>query len=88
MTLYHAVSGQRPFAAGDREADELPAVFPQLVHDAEPLPSGVPDIVQDVIRGCLRRDPALRPAPRDVVDALEPVLASQPRATLSGFRIR
>ncbi|WP_210651720.1 serine/threonine-protein kinase [Nocardioides sp. SYSU D00065] len=87
-TLFHAVAGVRPFAHGDPDADDVRLRFPQLVDDPAPLPDDVPSEVAAVVAACLRRDPADRPLPHEVAEALEPVLAGLPRGSLAGFRIR
>ena len=74
VTLYEAVSGRLPFPspAGDR--------FPQIELDPEPLvDDAVPVAVADLVHECLQRDPADRPTPRQVADALEPLVAALPR---------
>lgn len=87
-TLFQAVAGQRPFAHGDPDADDVRQRFPQLVDAPAALPDGVPGPVTEVIAACLRRDPAERPLPHEVAEALEPVLAGLPRGSLAGFKIR
>ncbi|WP_235739187.1 protein kinase domain-containing protein [Nocardioides alcanivorans] len=86
-TLFHAVSGERPFAPGDVGAHDIGGRFPQLVTSSRELPAGVPAPVVKVLHGCLERRPEDRPLPSEVTDALEPVLASLPRGHLAGFRI-
>ena len=87
-TLFEAVAGRRAFADPQPQAEALPERFPQLLADPEPLPHGVPSEVEQVIAASLRRDPAARPAPYEIVDALAPVLERQPRGSLAGFKIR
>ncbi len=87
-TLFHAVSGRRPFRQGDPDADDVRRRFPQLVDPPAALPDRVPPVVAEVVLACLRADPAQRPLPHEVADALEPVLARLPRGALAGFRIR
>jgi eukaryotic-like serine/threonine-protein kinase len=87
-TLFHAVAGTRPFAAGDLDADDVRRRFPQLVAAPASLPDGVPGPVVDVIAACLSRDPDLRPLPHEIADALEPVLAGLPRGSLAAFKVR
>ncbi|MDT0186940.1 serine/threonine-protein kinase [Microbacterium sp. ARD31] len=87
-TLFHAVAGRRPFASGDPDADDVRLRFPQLVAPPAPLPDRVPPVVAEVVLACLRLDPAQRPLPHEIADALEPVLAGLPRGALAGFRIR
>ena len=87
-TLFHAVAGRRPFDDGDPDADDVRLRFPQLATAPAPLPDDVPPLVGQVITSCLRTDPADRPLPHEIADALEPVLADLPRGSLAGFRIR
>ena len=54
-----------------------------------PLPQHTPDELVDVLERTLAEDPALRPAPADVVTMLEPLVAALPRKlvlTRSGMR--
>ncbi|CUR56314.1 Non-specific serine/threonine protein kinase [metagenome] len=87
-TLFHAVAGRRPFEHGDPDADDVRRRFPQLAEAPAALPDDVPPVVAGTILACLRPDPADRPRPHEVAEALEPVLASLPRGSLAGFRIR
>ncbi len=82
-TLFHAVAGYRPFDEGDPEAATLEGRFPQLVDEPYTLPEGVPAEVAKVLYETMAFRPQDRPAPRDVADALEPVLDSQPAAKLT-----
>lgn len=86
-TLFHAVAGYRAFDEGDADAREPTLRHPQLVDEPYELPPGVPDPVADVLYAALRRDPAKRPRPAEVADALEPVLAAQPAPRLT-FKVR
>jgi serine/threonine-protein kinase len=86
-TLFHAVAGYRPFDEGDLEADRLEERYPQLVDEPYELPDRVPDEVAKVLYAALERDPADRPLPHEIANALEPVLARQPKAKLS-FKVR
>lgn len=88
-TLYHAVAGQTPFPAGERESGERAARFPQLVTEMRPLPEGVPDQLRDLIERMLAKEPADRPAASEVATALEPLVAAtvpRLRATRRGVR--
>jgi eukaryotic-like serine/threonine-protein kinase len=87
-TLFEAVAGRRAFADPRPRADALEERFPQVAAPPGALPAGVPDEVVEVIGAMLRHDPVARPAPHEVVDALEPVLARQPRGSLAGFKVR
>lgn len=86
-TLFHAVAGYRPFDEGDPDAEDLAVRFPQLVDEPDTLPDGVPRAVVEVLHATLAFRPEDRPEPREVADALEPVLSAQPAARLS-FRVR
>ena len=80
-TLWHAASGTRPWArgSGDRDSHEPEVRFPQLVRDPEPLPRSVPPAFEEVLRACLARNPAARPAAAELAAALEPLVAELPR---------
>ncbi|NEB74954.1 PQQ-binding-like beta-propeller repeat protein, partial [Streptomyces sp. SID14478] len=62
--LAHAATGRGPF-----DSDSPYVVAYQVVHD-EPDLAGVPDVLRPVIRRCLAKDPAERPAPAEVMEAL------------------
>ena len=80
-TLWHAVSGARPFprGEGDRDSDDPQVRFPQLVAEPEPLPRETPAALEILLCEMLERDPAARPAAADVVARLEPLVAALPR---------
>lgn len=86
-TLFHAVTGRRPFRAGDPETADPCGQFPQLVDQPRELSRDVPPPVAKVIASCLERHPGDRPLPAEVTEALEPVLAALPRGHLAGFRL-
>jgi serine/threonine protein kinase len=69
-TLFEAVAGYR---AVDVPTDE-----------PSDLPERTPAEVVKTIGACLAVDPADRPLPREVAEALEPVLDRQPRVRLNG----
>ncbi|HET8542741.1 MAG TPA: serine/threonine-protein kinase [Anaeromyxobacter sp.] len=79
-TLFHAAAGRPPFPRrpeAARSAD-APTRFPQLVRAPEPLGDRVPAAVSELVRRMLARDPAARPSAREVVEALEPLVAAVP----------
>lgn len=80
-TLHHAVTGEHPFADDGRD-------WPQLRHAPRPLPSRAPRPVVDVVLAGLAPDPADRPTPVEVAEALEPVYAALPTGHLAGLRTR
>ncbi|MYT69785.1 MULTISPECIES: serine/threonine-protein kinase [unclassified Streptomyces] len=71
--LAHAASGRGPF-----DSDSPYLVAYQVVHD-EPELSGVPDALVPLIRRCLAKDPAERPSPAEIMDALRE-LPEEPEA--------
>jgi serine/threonine-protein kinase len=76
-TLFHSLSGEKPFPRGDRQATGA-ARYPQLVEEPRPLPDHLPQAVSDLIFDLLDDDPAQRPSCREVVERLEPVIAGLP----------
>lgn len=76
-TLFHAVSGEKPFPPGSGESGA--ERFPQLSEEPGPLPARVPESLRTLIGELLDRDPAARPSCGEVVARLEPLLAEQPR---------
>ncbi|MGN0064327.1 MAG: serine/threonine-protein kinase [Nocardioides sp.] len=86
-TLFHAVTGRRPFAAGDLNSTELTQQYPQLLDEPGAVADTVPAEVVEVVLAMLAKDPAKRPAPAEVSDALAPVLARQPVGRLT-FKVR
>lgn len=77
-TLFEGVAGYRAF---DRAHDDE---LPQTYDDPYQLPDGVSPEVSKVLYAGLDRDPANRPLPREIAEALEPVLDRQPPVRLGG----
>jgi serine/threonine protein kinase len=75
-TLFHAASGEKPFAAGEGESG--PKRFPQLVAEPRQLPESLPAELRTLIGGLLHRDPAARPSCGEAVERLQPLIAAQP----------
>jgi eukaryotic-like serine/threonine-protein kinase len=76
-TLFHAVSGEKPFPAGAGDAG--PERFPQLERETRELPTQVPKELRALLAELLERDPARRPSCGEVVERLEPLVAELPR---------
>lgn len=76
-TLFHAISGEKPFprGSGDGGAER----FPQLTEDPLPLPEWIPEEVGALILATLERDPAKRPSCAELVERLQPLVAALPR---------
>jgi len=87
-TVFEAVAGYRAFDDGDRESDDLAERFPQLADEPYELPGKVPPEVTTTLYAALDKDPDRRPLPSEFAEALEPVLARQPRPRLAGFKVR
>ena len=76
-TLFHAVSGEKPFPKGS--GDSGPERFPQLAQEPGPLPSHLPAELQDLILEMLDRDQNARPSCGEAVERLQPLVDAQPR---------
>ena len=84
-TLFHAVSGEKPFPSGDREATGA-ARYTQLAEEPGPLPEHVPGAVSDLIFDLLDPDPDERPSCAEAVERLEPAIARLPQKMKLGRR--
>ena len=60
----------------------------RAVDEPYELPGNVPPEVAKTLYAALDKDPERRPLPSEFAEALEPVLARQPKARLAGFRVR
>lgn len=76
-TLFHAVSGEKPFPRGS--GDGGTERFPQLVEGPLPLPEWIPAELSALIMETLERDPAKRPTCAELVERLQPLVAALPR---------
>jgi serine/threonine protein kinase len=76
-TLFHAVSGRRPFHIGGREASG-PDRYSQLVDEPRPLPEHLPRALRELIIDLLSKDPAARPTCAAAIERLEPIIADLP----------
>jgi serine/threonine protein kinase len=79
MTLFEAVTGERPFGRGSDDDR-----FPQLHRERLPFPDEVPRPLAEIIASCLAPDPADRPSAREAAEALEPLLAALPKRPIIG----
>jgi eukaryotic-like serine/threonine-protein kinase len=87
VTLFKAATGELPFGQPEPGATEGPHRWPQL--DREPhWPERAPDALAALITACLERDPARRPEPADLHEALEPILGGLPKPRLARLKPR
>jgi serine/threonine protein kinase len=87
-TLFHAAAGERPFEKGDHDSKEREKRWPQIVAPPKPLPDSIQAAVAHPLMACLAYEPADRPSPIELADALEPVLAGLPKPWVSKLKPR
>jgi serine/threonine protein kinase len=80
-TLYHCVSGERPFPRprDARESDDPRIRFPQLDAGPSQIPGHVPPQLSELIMSMLEKDSEARPTAEQVVIGLQPLASAQPR---------
>jgi eukaryotic-like serine/threonine-protein kinase len=87
-TLWRAATGANPFprerGAGDSEDPEVR--FPQLHAPPPQPPRGMPSALAELLLSGLARDPAQRPAARDLAMGLEPLVDGLPAKATFGRR--
>jgi eukaryotic-like serine/threonine-protein kinase len=87
-TLFEAIAGYKAFDRATEGASSLEERFPQVVEAPYELPERVPDDVAKVVYASLEPEPANRPLPHELAEALQPALARAPRGRLAGFKVR
>ena len=87
-TLYWMLAKRSPFPAPVSDSAVLEERYPQLVHEPAPLPDSVPPDLVELVDTMLAREPAERPSAREVLEALEPMMAALPRPRLGRFRVK
>lgn len=75
-TLFHAVSGEKPFTPGSEDGGA--ERFPQLSEPPSELPARLPESLRALILELLDPDPAGRPSCGEVVGRLEPLIGELP----------
>jgi eukaryotic-like serine/threonine-protein kinase len=74
-TLYHVLTGNRPFSRPGPRGSDPRVRYPQLVERPLPVPDYVPGAVETVIMEMLAHDPRERPTAKEASAALEPLAA-------------
>jgi serine/threonine protein kinase len=87
VTLFKAATGELPFDRPQSHAGGGPERWPQLRQEPR-WPEAAPDPLASLIMLCLERDPARRPEPADLHQALEPILGGLPKPRLSRLKPR
>ena len=67
VTLYEAMTGERPFARGSEDAEGVER-WPQMVAEPAPMPRRIPGLVSEPVMACLRRDAERRPTATELAD--------------------
>jgi eukaryotic-like serine/threonine-protein kinase len=88
-TLFEAVTGSLPFPRGVDDPRAAPEDrFPQLDRAPAMLPGSIAPPLAEAITAALRFDAESRPAPHEVAEIVEPLLATKPRFVLKSLRPR
>lgn len=87
VTLYKAATGSLPFSPPEPEMSDGSERWPQLGEDPR-WPEQTPDPLAALIMLCLEREPARRPDPASLHEALEPILGGLPEPRLSRLKPR
>ena len=92
-TLFHAVTGERPFPRSDgaRDAVDPEVRFPQLVSAPPRVPDQIPQPLATLLGEMLDPDPAARPTAAEAAGRLEPLVETLPRKLVlsrRGMRVR
>lgn len=72
-TLYHALTGLRPFSRPGPRGSDLVVRYPQLVEDPLPIPAYVSASVAGLVTAMLEREPRDRPTAREALETLRPL---------------
>ena len=77
VVLYELLSGRRPYAESSAIGYAVRVAEPQPV-PAPAAPPGTPEVLLGLIERCLAKDPAARPAAREVAAALSELAGAEP----------
>ena len=85
-TLFHAVTGRRPFPRPKSrdDGDPLQTRFPQLVREPRDPGPKVPRLLKDALMPTLRADPHDRPTAAELANSLQPLVAALPSKLVLG----
>jgi eukaryotic-like serine/threonine-protein kinase len=88
VTLYWMLAKDSPFPLpGDDDTAPIEERYPQLAHEPAPLPAAVPPELAELILATLSSEATRRPTARELLEALEPMMAALPRPRLGRFRV-
>ena len=87
-TLYHAITGQTPFARARSKDTDAPLEdrFPQLTDEPRAWPGNVPHDLAESVSACLRKAPDERPTAAELALSLQPQVAALPERLRLGRR--
>jgi eukaryotic-like serine/threonine-protein kinase len=86
VTMYEALTRERPFPASGGSGTTGADRYPQLVSDPFPLPRDFPRPLGDAVLACLERRPEDRPTALELALSFEPWVATLPGPRLGLFR--
>jgi serine/threonine protein kinase len=87
VTLYRAMTGERPFAKGDPDGGEPALRWPQL-EQPPASPVGAPPVLAGLVLACLAYDPLERPTAHELFAELERLADALPKPWLSKLKPR
>jgi serine/threonine protein kinase len=88
VTLYRALTGERPFSKGNPDSSDPELRWPQLVEEPQELNPRVPWPISIAIVSCLAPEPNDRPTPAELTAELELVLDALPKPRISKLKPR
>jgi eukaryotic-like serine/threonine-protein kinase len=87
-TLFHAITGRRPFPKPESRSDDAPLEerFPQLTMEPRDPGRKVAGALAEAIMPTLRADPRERPSAAEFASSLQPLVAALPAKLVLGRR--
>ena len=86
--MYEAVAGYRPLTAACAARTTWRSATRSWSTPPYEMPEGIPHEVEKILWAALEPNPDDRPLPHEFAEALEPVMARQPKARFAGFTTR